>query len=91
MLSHSKEKEGLFREETHSIDRVCGVVNFYIGSWWVSSVLRLLHRLMIGRSISVVLEKGWGFQGIGPHPLFDILWSSLEPSWHPGCVTLRVY
>ena len=44
---------------------------------------------MIGRSIPVVLEKGWGFQGIGPHPLFDILWSSLEPSWHPGCVTLR--
>lgn len=40
MLSHSKEKEGLFREETHSIDSVCGAVNFYIGSWWVSSVLR---------------------------------------------------
>lgn len=40
MLSHSKEKEGLFREETPSIDRVCGVVNFYIGSWWVLLVLR---------------------------------------------------
>ena len=70
MLSHSKEKEGLFREETHSIDSVCGAVNFYIGSWWVSSVLRWLYRLMIGWSIPVILEKGWGFQGIGPPPTF---------------------
>ena len=61
--------------ETHSTDRVWaisegerntrvypGVVSFYrSGSF---------HKLMRGRSILAILEKGWGFPGIGPLPTF---------------------
>ena len=40
---------------------------------------------MSGRSIPVILGKGWGFPGIGPPPTFDLYsqpWDCLGgPSW----------
>ena len=36
---------------------------------------------MSGRSISVILGKGWGFSGIEPSPTLWPLWSTLELSW----------
>ena len=38
------------------------------------------HRLMSGRSIPAILQKGWGFPGTGSAPTFWPLWSALELS-----------
>ena len=49
------------------------VVSFYRGLQ--------CYRLMSGRIIPTLLEKGWDFQELGHHPLFGHLWSALELLW----------
>ena len=42
------------------------------------------HRLMRRKNIPGICRKGWDFQELGHHPLFELLWLSLELPQHLG-------
>lgn len=37
---------------------------------------------MSGRIILTISREGWGFQELGYHSLFTLLWVASELSWH---------